>query len=69
MFSTLQPEEFEVVQGVFKGLAREPWFSRDTVKQQEFASFCLRTYQAGVKDPDRLFEECERYARKHYAEP
>jgi hypothetical protein len=68
MFSALQPEHFDIVHGVFKRLAMSSWFSRDTVKQQEFARFCLHTYQSGVTDPDRLYEACERAAREHYSE-
>jgi hypothetical protein len=62
-----QPGEFEVVHDVFKRIARETWFSRSTVRQREFAAFCLRTYQSGVTDPDRLFEACERAARENFA--
>jgi phosphoglycolate phosphatase-like HAD superfamily hydrolase len=69
MNSPLQPKQFDVVQGVFKRLARQPWFSRDIIRQQEFASYCLRTFQAGVTDPDRLYEACERAARERFAEP
>ncbi|UVC12514.1 hypothetical protein IHQ71_30205 (plasmid) [Rhizobium sp. TH2] len=66
MNTPLQPEQFDIVHGVFKRLAGEPWFSRDIVRQQQFASYCLHTYQAGETDPDRLFEACERMARETF---
>lgn len=65
--SAYQPSEFEVVHGVFKRIARQEWFDRSITRQREFAAFCLRAYQSGVTDPDRLFEECERVARLKYA--
>ncbi|UVC11164.1 hypothetical protein IHQ71_11640 [Rhizobium sp. TH2] len=64
-----QPSEFEVVHDVFKRIARETWFDRTIARQRDFAAFCLRAYQSGVTDPDRLFEECERVARARYAWP
>jgi hypothetical protein len=64
-----QPSEFEVVHSVFKRIAREDWFNRSITRQRGFAHFCLRTYQSGVTDPDRLFKECERVARAQYARP
>jgi hypothetical protein len=54
----MQPEQFNVVHDVFKRIAMTPWFSQDVVRQQEFAALCLRTYEAGITDPDRLFEAC-----------
>jgi hypothetical protein len=68
MNTQLQPEQFDVVQDVFKRIAKEPWFSTDSARRNEFARHCLQTYQAGVTDPDRLFEACQQAARDHYAE-
>jgi hypothetical protein len=63
-----QPQEFDVVQDVFKRIAREPWFSKDINRQHEFAGLCLRKYQEGTTEPDRLLEACLIVAREHYAD-
>lgn len=69
MNTQLQPEEFDVVQNAFKRIAREPWFIKDIARQNAFARHCLHVYQAGMTDPDRLFEACERTAREQYSDP
>lgn len=69
MNNQLQPEQFDIIQAVFKRVADEPWFTQDVSKQREFGRYCLRTYQAGVTDPDRLFEACLQTARDRYSGP
>lgn len=64
----LRSDEFKIVQGVFKEIVKEPWFSRDIGRQQQFGAFVIRAYQSGTTDTGKLYDLCARTAQDRFAE-
>lgn len=64
----LRSDEFKVVQGVFKEIVKEPWFSRDIGRQQQFGAFVICAYQSGTTDTGKLYDLCARTAQDRFSE-
>jgi hypothetical protein len=62
----LEPDEYEIVQGVFKRLVQAPWFDRTAPHEKECAKLVLQQYSAGAEDPEDLLAACEPEARQRY---
>jgi len=45
MKTSLEPAEYEIVQGVFKRLAQAPWFDRTASHEKVCAKLVLKHYQ------------------------
>lgn len=67
MKTSLDPAEFELVQGVFKSLAQAPWFDRTSLNDKECAKLVLRVYSSGVKDEDGLLAACLKEAHQRFS--
>lgn len=66
MKASLEPAEYEIVQGVFKRLAQAPWFDRTVSNAKECAKRVLKHYSAGATNPVDLLAACEPEARQRY---
>ena len=63
-WGTLQPEEFSVVQQVFKRIARDAWFKDDIETLNRFGLIVLHTYGSGITDEEQLFARCSDASRQ-----
>lgn len=63
----LLPEELSMVQGVFKSISGQPWFSPSPEAQREFAAYVIETYLRGMTDAQKLQAFCIAAARARYA--
>jgi hypothetical protein len=63
----LEPDELEMVQGVFDRITSQPWFSREPSHRTEFARYVLNMYFRGLVMPWKLEGFCTVAARKRYA--
>lgn len=57
-WGALQPEEFSLVQGVFKRVANDAWFKDDIVTLNKFGLIVLNAYRGGVTETEQLYEHC-----------
>lgn len=67
MKTSLDPAEYDLVHGVFKALAKAPWFDRVSFKEKECAKLVLRVYGSGVADEGELFAACLPEARRRFS--
>jgi hypothetical protein len=67
MKTSLDPAEYELVQGVFKSLARAPWFDRTALNEKECAKLVLSVYSNGINDDDGLLAACLPEARRRFS--
>jgi hypothetical protein len=58
MKTSLDPAEYELVQGVFKSMAQSPWFDRTPLNEKECAKLVLRIFATGIADDDGLLAAC-----------
>lgn len=65
--TTIRPDEFRMVQSIFKQVAAEDWFSRDPERQRVFGAFLLRAFQGGLVDRVHLYDLAIRTARESFA--
>jgi hypothetical protein len=63
----MQPQELDLVQGVFKAIIAEPWFHRSTTHEKEFAAFIIRTFREGLTDRERLMSYSRLVAREWFS--
>jgi hypothetical protein len=61
---SLEPAEYEIVQGVFNRLAQAPWFDRTSPNEKACAKLVLNHYSAGATNPVDLLAACEPEARQ-----
>jgi hypothetical protein len=54
----LEPDEFIIVQDVFKRITQDAWFRDDSDKLDWFGRVVFHAYQGGITDNDRLYEHC-----------
>ena len=66
---SLAPNEFIVVQGVFKRVARESWFKDDIPTLNRFGSIVVHAYQSGMVEDEHLFAHCMQVAKERFVEP
>jgi hypothetical protein len=64
----LRSDEFKLVQHVFREIVKEPWFSRDIARQQQFGAFVIRAYQSGTTDTGKLYDLCARTAQDRFSD-
>jgi hypothetical protein len=62
----LTPQELELVQGIFKAIVAEPWFTRSRENERDFAKLILLTYREGITDPERLMNCCRAAAETRF---
>lgn len=67
MTASLEPAEYEIVQGAFKRLAQAPWFDRTSPNEKARAKLVLKRYSACVTNPVDLLAACEPEARQRYS--
>jgi hypothetical protein len=67
MRTSLDPAEYDLVQGVFKSLARAPWFERTTFNEKECAKLVLQAYAAGTTDEAGLLAACLPEVRRRFS--
>lgn len=67
MKTSLDPAEYELVQGVFKALAQAPWFDRTPFNEKECAKLVLRIYSSGIDDDDSLLAACLPEAHQRFS--
>jgi hypothetical protein len=66
MKTSLEPTEYEIVQGVFKRLVRAPWFDRTASHEKDCAKLVLKHYSAGATNSEDLLAACEPEARQRH---
>ena len=68
MLNTLSPDEYDVVQSVFKWIAQSEWFDRTPENEKACARFVLMQYQSGM-DHEILLALCRNEARARFGRP
>jgi hypothetical protein len=66
MKMSLDPAEYEIVQGVFKRLVQAPWFDRTAPHETECAKLVLKHFSAGFTNTADLLAACEPEDRQRY---
>jgi hypothetical protein len=62
------PAEFEVVQSVFKRVAKGAWFKDDIPTLKEFGLIVIHAYQGGIVDTDGLYAHCVQAANERFSQ-
>jgi hypothetical protein len=62
MVKALSPKEYDVVQAVFKWLARSEWFDRTYANERDCASFVLLQYGDGGMSEAEPRDKCRNVA-------
>lgn len=66
MVKALSPNEYDIVQAVFKWLAQSEWFDRTTANERDCASFVLLQYGDGGMSEAELRNKCRDVAMERF---
>jgi len=53
-----EPDEFDIVQDVFRRITKDAWFNDDKGRLDWFGRVVFNAYQGGITDNDRLYQHC-----------
>lgn len=67
MLRAILPHDYDIVQTVFKALARADWFDRNFANEKACAMLALSKYGDGGLDPIELMALCEQEARERFS--
>jgi hypothetical protein len=61
------PAEFDLIQSVFKRVAKDAWFKDDIPVLKQFGLIVIHAYQSGIVDSDGLYDHCVRTAQERFS--
>ena len=67
MLNALSPRDYDIVQSVFKELAKAEWFDRNPVNEKACARLVLRQFGEGGLSVQQLRDQCEPIAKDRFS--
>ena len=66
MLEFTHPDQYAVIQSVYKDIVSQAWFSKSPEKQRKFAVSVINAYRGGLVGHDELRSYCWMSARRHF---